>query len=207
MSRFSVSVAATLALVGGLRVAVPAAAKPGGRPRMEAMPRDDQPTRRPPSQRDLVDARATLERRFREPLSRAGTAAGANAATSALLDAATWEEDRAVKWLMLTEARRLAAAAGNATAVDRAITLAAAAYEFDALSEEHRTLREIPLRALDAPRAAALAQVAEGLAERAEADGRGTLAAESWQLAVRGWQRAGDTAAARRVATRMADRE
>jgi hypothetical protein len=158
------------------------------------------PERRPPSQRRLVDARAIVERRFREPLGHTDSAAGATAAAAVLLDAAATERDTAVKWLLLTEARRLAAAAGNAVAVDRAITMADAAYDFDAIAEEQRTLREIPLQALDPDRAAALARIAEGLAQRAEADDRDEVAVDAWALAMRAWQRAGDMAAARRAA-------
>lgn len=162
---------------------------------------------RPPSPRELVDAREVVARRFREPLATADSAAGATAAATALLDAAITEEDRAVKWLLLAEARRLAAAAGNAAVVDRSIVLTAAAFEFDAIAEEHRVLRGIPLQALDPTRAAGLATVAEGLAERAEADDRGAEAADAWALAIRGWQRAGDAAAARRAAVRLGQLE
>lgn len=169
------------------------------RPRMLQLD-EAAPERRPPSQRRLVDARTIVERRFREPLGHTGTAAGANAAAATLLDAAATERDTAVKWLLLTEARRLAAAAGNAVAVDRAIAMADAAYDFDALAEERRTLREIPLQALDPERAAALARIAEGLAQRAAADDRDDVAVDAWALAMRGWQRAGDLAAARRAA-------
>jgi hypothetical protein len=181
------------------------AGEPISRPQMRQLPPSSvAATARPPSQRELVDAREIVERRFRDPLSRADSAAGANAATAALLDAAAGEEDRAVKWHLLAEARRLGAAAGNAAAVDRSIVLADAAFEFDAVVEEHRLLRGIPLQALDPIRAAALAQVAEGLAQRAEADGRPEVAADVWGLAIRSWQRAGDTAAARRAASRAA---
>lgn len=189
---------ALIALAGGS--AEPA--EPAQRPRMEQL-QEGRRVEPPPSPRELVDAREVVARRFREPLASAATAAGANAATATLLDAAATEQDRAVKWLLLVEARRLAAAAGNANAVDRAVALAAAAYDFDAVAEEHRTLREIPLRALDPVRAAALAQVAEGLAARAEADARPDIAADSWSLAIRGWQRSGDVAAARRAAARL----
>ncbi|MFM9058763.1 MAG: hypothetical protein ACKOSQ_06545 [Planctomycetaceae bacterium] len=190
---------------------VPAATAGGAderptRPQMRQL----QPTRPgglPPSDRELVDARAVIERRFREPLAHTGTAAGASAAATMLLDAATAEEEPAVKWALLVEARRLAAAAGNAAGVDRAIVLADATFEFDAIKAEQHALRGIPLRALDRSRAAQLAQVAEGLAERAEADGRPEVAADSWALAMRGWQRAGDLAAARRAATRLGDVE
>lgn len=198
------SSAAALALA--LLAGAASAEEPSVRPRMEQM-HSAPSAARPPSQRELVDARTLLERRFRDTLARAGSAAGANAATAQLLEAAATEQDRAVKWLLLAEARRLAAAAGNAAAVDRAIMLADAAYEFDAAVEEHRLLREIPLQALDPVRAATLAQVAESLAERAEADGRSDLAADVWALATRGWQRAGDAAAARRAATRAAEAE
>jgi len=174
------------------------------RPRMRQMQTAPTPNGMlPPSPRELVDAREVVERRFREPLARTGTAAGANAATAVLLEAAVGEEDRAVKWHLLAEARRLAAAAGNAAAVDRAIILADAAFDFDAIAEEHRLLRGIPLQALDRARAAALAEVAEGLAERAEADGRADVAADAWTLAIRGWQRAGVDDAARRAAGRL----
>ncbi len=156
-----------------------------------------------PTQRELVDAREIVERRFGDVLASAGSAAGATAAATTLLEAAASEEDRAVKWLLLTEARRLAAAAGNATVVDRSIVMAAAVYEFDAVAEEQRTLREIPLRALDPARAAALAEVAEGLAERADADGRRDAAVDAWHLAIRGWQRSGNREAARRAALRL----
>lgn len=183
-----------------------AGAEPIVRPRMGQMP-SVTTGREPPSPRELVDARETLERRFRGPLSSAGTAAGAHAATAALLDASAAEEDQALKWLLLAEARRLAAATGDAAAIDRSIRLAEAAFEFDAVAEEHRLLREIPLRALNRPRAAGLAEVAEGLAQRAEADGRHDVAADSWALAIRGWQRAGDGAAARRAATGLARAE
>lgn len=195
--------AVAVALVAAF-VAVADEAAP--RLRMEQL-RPDRSVDLPPSARDLVDARDALERRFREPLARAGTAAGANAAAATLLEAASTEPDRAVKWLLLAEARRLAAAAGNAVAVDRSILMADAAYDFDAIAEEHRMLREIPLRALDSARASALAQVAEGLAERAEADDRADVAADAWALAIRGWQRAGDVAAARKATARLGEVE
>ena len=156
----------------------------------------------PPSQRELVDARAELQRRFREPLARATTAAAANRAAESLLDAALAEEDRALKWLLLAEARRLAAAAGNALLVDQAIVLASASFEFDVIAEELRVLGEIPLRGLDPPRATALAEVAERLATRAETDGRRNDAVAAQRLAVRAWQRAGNAAAAAKAAAR-----
>jgi len=156
----------------------------------------------PPSQRDLVDARAELQRRFREPLFRANTAAGANRAAEVLLDAAIAEPDRALKWAMLTEARRLAASAGNALVIDQAIVLASANYEFDEIGAELRALGEIPLRGLDPVRAVRLAEVAERLATRAETDRRLDDAVAAQSLAIRAWQRAGNKAAAVQAAAR-----
>lgn len=202
--RGSVAVIVLALLGGGGRGA--AAEEPTGRPRMRQM-RPVAATRALPSRRELVDARDELERRYREPLARADTAAGASAAAAVLLEASSAEPDRALKWLLLAESRRLAAATGDAAAIDRSIRLAEAAFEFDAVAEEHRVLREIPLRALDRSRAAGLATVAEGLAQRAEADGRRDVAADSWALAIRGWQRAGDPAAARRAAAALGDIE
>jgi hypothetical protein len=156
-----------------------------------------------PSHRDLARARGELKRRFRGPLSQTETATGASAAASFLIDAAGQEDDRAVKWLLLVEARRLAAAAGNAATVARAVVLASATYEFDAVAEEYRSLAEIPLRGIDAPRAGALAEVAEELSLRAEAEGCTEMAADAQALAVRAWQRAGDIAAARQADSRL----
>lgn len=188
-------------LLAGLAAATAAAAaEPGGRPVMRELPAAA--LDRPPSQRDLVDARAELRRRFREPLFRADTAAGANRAAEVLLDAAIAEPDRAVKWAMLAEARRLAVAAGNALAVDQAIVLSAANYEFDEIAAELQALHEIPLRALDPGRAMRLAEVAERLATRAEADRRLDDAIAAQSLAVRAWQRTGNTAAALKAAQR-----
>jgi hypothetical protein len=157
-----------------------------------------------PSPGDLVRARGELKRRFRGPLSHTETATGASAAAAFLIDAAGHEDDRAMKWLLLLEARRLAAAAGNAATVARAVVLASATYEFDAVAEEYRSLAEIPLRGIDEPRAGALAQVAEQLSLRAEAEGRTELAADAQALAVRAWQRAGDMPSARRADARLA---
>ena len=156
-----------------------------------------------PSHRDLARARVELKRRFRGPLSQTETATGASAAASFLIDAAGQEDDRALKWLLLVEARRLAAAAGNAATVARAVVLASATYEFDAVAEEYRSLAEIPLRGIDEPRAGTLAEVAEQLSLRAEAEGRSDLAADAQSLAVRAWQRAGDMIAARRADARL----
>lgn len=191
---------AALLLAGLVAAAGAAAAEPGGRPVMRELPAAA--LDRPPSQRDLVDARAELQRRFREPLFRADTAAGANRAAEVLRDAAIAEPDRALKWAMLAEARRLAVAAGNAPAVDQAIVLAAANYEFDEIAAELRALHEMPLRGLDPGRAVRLAEVAERLATRAETDRRLDDAIAAQSLAVRAWQRAGNAAAAMQAAER-----
>ena len=96
----------------------------------------------------------------------------------------------------------MAAASGNAAALDRAIVLASATYEFDAVETEYRALKEIPLRILSPPRAAALAEVAEKVASRAEGDGRRDLAMSAQSLAIRGWQRAGLMEPAKRAVIR-----
>jgi hypothetical protein len=184
-----------------LIAAAAAAAEPEGRPVMRELPPAGV-LERPPSPRDLVDARAELQRRFRELLFRANTAAGANRAAEVLLDAAIAEPDRAVKWAMLTEARRLAAAAGNALVIDQAIVLASANYEFDEIEAELRALGEIPLRGLDPGRAVRLAEVAERLATRAETDRRFEDAVAAQSLAIRAWQRSGNKAAAIQAAAR-----
>lgn len=156
----------------------------------------------PPSSRDLVDARADMQRRFRSLLAHAGTAAAARAAAETLLQEAIDEPDRNLKWLMLEESRRLGESAGQALIVSRAIGLAAASYDFDAIDKELRCLQQMPLRGLDAQRAAALATAAGAIATRAEADGRTDKAVAATLLAYRAWQRAGDHEAARRAATR-----
>jgi len=187
-------------LLAGLATAAAVAAEPGERPVMRELP--PAAFERPPSQRELVDARGELQRRFREPLFRAGTAAGANRAAEVLLDAAVGEPDRALKWEMLAEARRLAVAAGNALVIDQAIVLASASYEFDEIETELRALTEIPLRGLDPGRAMRLAEVAERLATRAETDRRFDDAIAAQSLAIRAWQRAGNKAAALKAAER-----
>jgi hypothetical protein len=148
-----------------------------------------------------------LKSRFREPLSHTETAAGAMLAAEVLFTASVEEEDRVLKWLMLDEARQLALAAGDAEAVSRAINLASAVYEFDAIDTELRSLAEIPLRGIDAGRASRLARVAENLAIRAETDGRTALAVSAQTLAIRGWQRVGDTPNARRASVRLKELE
>jgi len=191
----------TALLFASLVTGAAVAAEPGARPVMRELP----PAAvfdRPPSQRELVDARAELQRRFREPLFRANTAAGANRAAEVLLDAAIGEPDRALKWAMFAEARRLAVAAGNAMVIDQAIVLASASYEFDEIETELRALAEIPLRGLDPGRAIRLAEVAERLATRAETDRRFDDAVAAQSLAIRAWQRAGNKAAALKAAER-----
>jgi hypothetical protein len=103
---------------------------------------------------------------------------------------------------MLDEARRLGEAAGQAGLVNRAITLAAATYDFDAIDTELRCLKQIPLRGLDAQRAASLASAAENIATRAEADQRLDKAVSATLLAYRSWQRAGNKEAAHQAAAR-----
>jgi hypothetical protein len=173
-----------------------------GRPRMQQLA-PAAAAGEPPGPHELVDARTELQRRFRDEFATISTPAGANAAVVALLDAAATEPDRRLTWLMLDEARELAADAGNATAVSRAIQIAAASYDFDAVAEEHRTLNEIPLRLLDPARAAALADAAGRLAARAETDGRRDMATSAQLLAMRGWERAGNIAAARAAAAKV----
>jgi len=156
----------------------------------------------PPSARELIDAREEFEARYPGVLARGRTSAGAAVLADVLIDEAAAEADRAVKWLMLAEARRMAVASGNAAAVDRAIVQASATYEFDMIDEELRSLKEIPVRLLAPQRAAAFAEVAEKLAGRAESDGRIDEAVTALDLAIRGWQRAGHVPAARKAAAR-----
>ncbi len=156
----------------------------------------------PPPSRALVDARAELQRRYREPLFRARSAAGANQAAEMFVEAGANEPDRALKWLLFAEARRLGAASGNAAVIHRSIVLASATYEFDALEMEFRSLDEIPLRGLSPQRASGVAEAAEAVASRAAIDGRRELALESQDLAIRAWQRAGAKEACRRAMVR-----
>jgi hypothetical protein len=79
---------------------------------------------------------------------------------------------------------------------------ASATFAFDAVDEELRSLKEIPVRLLAPERAVAFAEVAERVAGRAESDGRMNEAAIALGLAVRGWQRAGHVPAARKAAAR-----
>ena len=179
--------------------AAPADAPP--RPTMQQLPAAAS-LEAPPTARELVDAREEFERRYPGILARGRTTIGATVIADTLIEAATTEEDRDVKWLMLAEARRMAVVSGNAKSLDRAIVLASATYEFDADAEELRSLKEIPVRLLAPERAMAFAEVAEKVAGRAETDGRRDLAIMSLNLAVRGWQRAGAIDAARKAAAR-----
>jgi hypothetical protein len=179
----------------------PAAEVSEGRPGMRQFP-DAAATDGPPSARELVDARQEFEARYPGVLARGRTSVGAAVLADALIDEAAAEADRGVKWLMLLEARRMAVVSGNAAALDRAVVLASATYEFDALDEELRSLKEIPVRLLAPQRAAAFAEVAERVAGRAESDGRIDLAVMALDLAIRGWQRAGLLPAARKAAAR-----
>jgi hypothetical protein len=161
--------------------------------------------RQPPSQRALVDARDELKLRYRELLFRATSSAGAEQAAETFLEAAIAEEDRALKWLLMSEARRLGSASGNALVISRAITLASATYDFDALDMEYRSLAEIPLRGISQARAMRLAESAERIAIRAELDGRISLALSAQDLAIRAWQRAGAKEACRQAMLRHAE--
>jgi hypothetical protein len=172
-----------------------------GRPVMTTLP-PAAAARQPPSPRQLVDARAELQRRHRELLFRATTASGADRAAEALVEAGAAEPDRALQWALFAEARRLGAASGNAAVISRAITLATASFDFDALEMEHRALAEIPLRGVSPQRALRLAEAAENLATRAEADGRRELARAAQDLAIKAWQRTGSREATRRAMVR-----
>lgn len=193
------SLPAVLCTLAAAAAVEPAASPP--RPVMTSLP-DAASREQPPSRRALVDARAELRRRYREPLFRADTAAGADRAAELFVEEAATEPDRAVKWLLCAEARRLGAASGNAPVIHRAITLASATYEFDALDEELRSLAGIPLRGLSPQRAMALAEAAEGVASRAAIDGRRELALAAQDLAIKAWQRAGAKEACRRAMVR-----
>lgn len=172
-----------------------------GRPTMRQMP-PGATLPPPPSSRELVAARSEIRQRFREELSHADTAAGAKLAAETLLTAAAAEAAPPLKWAMLEEARRLGEAAGQADIVSRSIALASAAYEFDAIDLELRSLKQIPLRGIDARRAAGVAAAADGIATRADADRRPDKAAAAAALASRAWQRAGNKAAAAQSAAR-----
>jgi hypothetical protein len=172
-----------------------------GRPTMRQMP-PGAALPPPPSARDIVTARSEMRQRFREELSHADTGAGAKLAAETLLTAAVAETTPPLKWAMLEEARRLGEAAGQADIVSRSISLASAAYEFDAIDLELRSLKQIPLRGIDARRAAGVASAADAIATRADADRRPDKAAAAAALASRAWQRAGNKTAAAQSAAR-----
>jgi hypothetical protein len=195
----SVCAAACAADDTGLRPALAETAE--ARPTMQQMA-PAEGLGKPPSSRELASSRVELQRRFRGPLSHTNTAAGARLAAETLLTAAITEDDRSLKWLILDEARRLGEASGQASLVNRAITMAAAVYDFDEIEMELRCLKQIPLRGLDAQRASGLASAAENIATRAEADQRLDKAVSATLLAYRAWQRAGNKEAAYQAATR-----
>lgn len=157
---------------------------------------------KPPGRHLLVEARRTLKARFAAELAQADSSIGATLAATRLLDAAKGETDAAYRWLLLDEARRLGVNAGQPEIVSAAVKLASASYDFDTLEVEAKSLAEIPLRALSPQKAARLAETAESLANRAEADGRLPLAVSAQTLAVRAWQRAGAREAAFQAAAR-----
>ena len=160
---------------------------------------------KPPSQRELVDAKAVFRERYRGQLANVRTSARAMEAADSLRSAAVDEPDLALKWLLLDEARELAAAAGNAAGVTAAIRLAAAVYDFDELNREFESLETIPLRALDPGRLAMLAETAADLATRAETDDRLGLAEDAQFLCYKAWQRTGNLQAARNASLRHAE--
>jgi hypothetical protein len=186
---------------GDLHLQDPAAEPAPGRPTMRQMPQN-MPLPAPPSSRDLVAGRSEMRRRYRDELAHADTGAGARLAAETLLTAALTETDRSLKWVLLEEARQLGEAAGQADLVSRAVASAAAVYEFDDVDLELRSLKQIPLRGIDAGRAATLASAADNIATRAETDGRPDKAAAAALLASRAWERAGNKAAAALSATR-----
>lgn len=171
------------------------------RPRMQSLP----PANRGgsvPSQRSLVDARSTFRKRYGDPTSRVRTSTAALMLAEALLKEAAGENDAAVKWVIIEEARELAISAGSPRVVGQSVRVATAEFDFDALSVEYRALAEIPLRALDPGRASELATAAGAVATRAEVDRRFDVAVSAQGLAIRAWQRAGDIQAARLASQR-----
>jgi len=173
------------------------------RPSMRQLGPSGNPVR-PPSRREIADGRAVVRRRFYEEFSHTETAVGARVAAETLLAAATTEADRTVRWVLLDEARRLGEASGQAGIISRSFTTAAGFYDFDDVAGELRSLEQIPVRALDGGRAAALAKAAEHLAARAANEDRFPQAVAAETIASRAWQRAGNATAAREAATRAA---
>ena len=156
-----------------------------------------------PSQRALVDARATFRQRYGNPASRARTSTATLLVAEALLAEATDESDPAVKWVILDESRKLAISAGSPQIIGRAVRIASSEFDFDALNVEYRSLLEIPLRALDPGRASELAMAAEGIATRAEIDRSFDQAILAQGLSIRAWQRAGNIDGARTATKRL----
>jgi hypothetical protein len=156
-----------------------------------------------PSQRALVDARATFRQRYGNPAARARTSSATRLVAEALLAEASDESDAAVKWVILDEARKLAISAGSPLIIGRAVRIASSEFDFDALTVEYRSLLEIPLRALDPGRASELAEAAEGVATRAEVDRTFDLAILAQGLSIRAWQRAGNIYGARTATKRL----
>lgn len=156
-----------------------------------------------PSQRALVDARATFRQRYGNPATRARTSTATVLVAEALLAEATDESDPAVKWVILDEARKLAISAGSPRIIGRAVRIASSEFDFDALNVEYRSLIEIPLRALDPGRASELAEAADGIATRAEIDRSFDLALLAEGLSIRAWQRAGNIDGARTANKRL----
>lgn len=185
-----------------LLASLPAQADDSARPGMRQLASSGS-LAKPPSTRDLVDARAALKTRYREPLSHTETAAGALTAAEIFVNAAITEDDKPLKWLLLDEARRLGAAAGNAEMIKRAIAIQSSAFAFDEIAAELESLGQIPLRALDPRRATLMAAAAEALADRARVDGRSDMATDAQTLAIRSWQRAGNREAARAAAAKL----
>jgi hypothetical protein len=156
-----------------------------------------------PSQRALVDARATFRQRYGNPAARARTSTATLLVAEALLAEATDESDPAVKWVILDEARKLAISAGSPQIIGRAVRIASSEFDFDALNVEYRSLLEIPLRALEPGRASELAMAAEGIATRAEIDRSFDQALLAQGLSIRAWQRAGNIDGARTATKRL----
>jgi hypothetical protein len=156
-----------------------------------------------PSQRVLVDARATFRQHYGNPTARARTSTATLLVAEALLAEATNESDPAVKWVILDEARKLAISAGSPQIIGRAVRIASSEFDFDAINVEYRSLLEIPLRALDPGRASELAEAAEGIATRAEIDRSFDQAILAQGLSIRAWQRAGNIDGARTATKRL----
>ena len=172
------------------------------RPRMQSLPVEPREGA-VPSQRALVDARATFRQRYGDPTSRARTSSAALLLAEALIKEAGGESDTAVKWVILEEARELAISAGSPAVISRTVRAASAEFDFDALTVEYRALLEIPLRALDRGRASDLATAATTVATQAETERRFDIAVLAQGLAIRAWQRAGDLQSARSATERL----